>query len=326
VEINKFLNNKFTWYGLKTLYFLSLPREERRKGYNPMCEVFPTEVSCNIPNIGAAGGKQISNGLCVLTQNIINEKMYFIFWFWYVILGFISVLCLIYRICTIVSSKIRFGLIYKTIRHQWDSDLKGHLEAILDQGQIGDWFVLYQLSKNSNSYFYREFIRELAKDLKQKPKQSLSAASGKSQQNQQSSSNNKVLSMLSLARSSLSHTRSPVVTPQVLTPTRMSMISNASQTPQPLNRNSTGMYTQPLNRMSTFSNTSLGSTQATTRPGSVVSGTSHVVSSLTTDSTLTGPTTDSPTVHRNSLAISTQTISTIEESPPTSKRSSKSSL
>ena len=38
--------------------------------------------------------------------------------------------------------------------------------------------MLYQLSKNSNYYFYREFIRELSKDLKQKPKQSLSGSSG----------------------------------------------------------------------------------------------------------------------------------------------------
>ena len=33
-----------------------------------MCGVFPTEVSCNIPNIGAAGEAQSHNGLCVLTQ------------------------------------------------------------------------------------------------------------------------------------------------------------------------------------------------------------------------------------------------------------------
>ena len=68
--------------------------------------------------------------------------------------------------------------LYSQIRHQFDGDLKNHLQSILDQGQIGDWFVLYQLSKNSNYYFYREFIRELAKDLKQKPKQSLSGSSG----------------------------------------------------------------------------------------------------------------------------------------------------
>ena len=43
------------------------------------------------------------------------------------------------------------------------------------QGQIGDWFVLYQLSKNCNPYFYREFIRELARDLRTKPKKSQSS-------------------------------------------------------------------------------------------------------------------------------------------------------
>ena len=35
---------------------------------NPMCSVFPTVTSCNIPNVGAAGGEQVHNGLCVLTQ------------------------------------------------------------------------------------------------------------------------------------------------------------------------------------------------------------------------------------------------------------------
>ena len=35
---------------------------------NPMCSVFPTVTSCNIPNVGAAGGEQMHNGLCVLTQ------------------------------------------------------------------------------------------------------------------------------------------------------------------------------------------------------------------------------------------------------------------
>ena len=31
------------------------------------------------------------------------------------------------------------------IRHQYDADLKTHLKTILDQSQLGDWFVLYQL-------------------------------------------------------------------------------------------------------------------------------------------------------------------------------------
>jgi hypothetical protein len=35
-------------------------------------------VSCTVPNIGAGGGKQDSNGLCILSQNIINEKLYLV--------------------------------------------------------------------------------------------------------------------------------------------------------------------------------------------------------------------------------------------------------
>ena len=46
------------------------------------------------------------------------------------------------------------------------------MEYVLTKGQIGDWFVLYQLSKNCNPFFYREFIRELAKDLGNRPKKS----------------------------------------------------------------------------------------------------------------------------------------------------------
>ena len=45
------------------------------------------------------------------------------------------------------------------MRHEFDSDLRKHLQSILDQSQLGDWFVLYQLSKNSNSYFFRYLLK-----------------------------------------------------------------------------------------------------------------------------------------------------------------------
>ena len=50
-------------------------------------------------------------------------------------------------------------------------------EAVFfSKGQIGDWFVLYQLCKNCNPYFFREFIRELAIEIKNRPKKSKSMA------------------------------------------------------------------------------------------------------------------------------------------------------
>ena len=95
-----------------------------------MCSVFPTVTSCNIPNVGAAGGEQVHNGLCVLTQvrlqlrdyyyhvllqNIINEKIYLVLWFWYAFLGPLSVLFVFYRLFTIFFSGIRFSLLYRTV-------------------------------------------------------------------------------------------------------------------------------------------------------------------------------------------------------------------
>ena len=142
------------------------------------------------------------NGLCVLTQvghgvtrhvrhqlpfqNIINEKIYLVLWFWYAFLGPFSILFIFYRLITIFFDGVRFSLLYKTVsrqsfydpdqisflkvRRKYDDDIRKSLEYVLAKCQIGDWFVLYQLAKNCNPYFYREFIRELARDLKAKPK------------------------------------------------------------------------------------------------------------------------------------------------------------
>ena len=38
-----------------------------------------------------------------------------------------------------------YAVMIVQIRHQYDADLKTHLKTILDQSQLGDWFVLYQL-------------------------------------------------------------------------------------------------------------------------------------------------------------------------------------
>ena len=88
---DKFLNGKFKYYGWRAIEYYTLSPAEQKIAPNPLCQVFPTEVSCSVPNVGAGGGAQMHNGLCILSQNIINEKMYLIVWFWLVLLIFISV-------------------------------------------------------------------------------------------------------------------------------------------------------------------------------------------------------------------------------------------
>ena len=67
--------NYFRSYGWDVFMYSQMTLEEQRKNVNPFCRAFPTDVSCTVPNVGAAGGEQNHNGLCILSQNIINEKV-----------------------------------------------------------------------------------------------------------------------------------------------------------------------------------------------------------------------------------------------------------
>ena len=112
---DRFLGGKFSWYGWEVVKYLRMTQSEREGKRNPMCHAFPTEISCNLPDVGPAGGNRVKNGFCVLTQNIINEKIYLIFWFWFVILAFISILFFLYRAMTIMLPQLRFYLLYTVV-------------------------------------------------------------------------------------------------------------------------------------------------------------------------------------------------------------------
>lgn len=98
---------------------------EQRQNVNPFCRAFPTDVSCTVPNVGAGGGEQNHNGLCILSQNIINEKMYLVIWIWLVLLMLISLPYIFFRISTMFFENVRFALIMSSGKHD-RIDVLGH--------------------------------------------------------------------------------------------------------------------------------------------------------------------------------------------------------
>ena len=85
-------------------------------------------------------------------QNIVNEKIYLAVWFWYAFLVPYAILAMFFRLFTIFFDKIRFNLIYKTvrfcitklkiksyfqIRHKYDKDIRKCLQYVLAKGQVG---------------------------------------------------------------------------------------------------------------------------------------------------------------------------------------------
>ena len=174
---DKFLQGRFKYYGWDVMMFYQLSKSEQKVSVNPFCAAFPTEVSCSVPNIGAAGGGQMHNGLCVLSQNIINEKMYLAIWFWLVFLILVSVPFIMFRLCTILFDYVRFAILASSAGHSNDPEIRKSIKYVMSKCYVGDWFVLNQLSKNVSRFFFRQFIKELRNELKERPKRSHSKKS-----------------------------------------------------------------------------------------------------------------------------------------------------
>lgn len=161
---NIFLGKEFMTYGSDVLAHYQKDLDVRRESVNPMCNVFPTIVSCDIKYVSASKQIQKINGLCILSQNIINEKVFLVLWFWYVILMVVTSIFFIYRIATIVMPSVRVSVLTNKVGGK-RNEAKKVVNRILKQLSLGDWFLLDQIAKNANPCFFREFIFRISEDL-----------------------------------------------------------------------------------------------------------------------------------------------------------------
>ena len=101
-------------------------------------------VSCDFKYVGPDGNPQKVNGLCILSQNIINEKIFLALWFWYVFLMVISALFFIYRLATILVPSVRISILCSKIGGS-RRYVRQTVTRILRHSRPGDWFVLNQV-------------------------------------------------------------------------------------------------------------------------------------------------------------------------------------
>ena len=163
--INTFLGGRFSTYGADVIAYSQADPMNRDDIYDPMCDAFPTLVNCRTNNFGVNGIVQQQSTLCILGQNIINEKIYLFLWFWFVfmyitaIVTFFSYVAIImlpsYRRNQILyhtRSKLSQRELVDSLAHNWNS-----------VNTIGNWFILHQIGRNSNAYFFRRFLSYLTK-------------------------------------------------------------------------------------------------------------------------------------------------------------------
>jgi len=160
-----FLNDQYFDYGCKVYQYYSLDSQTRslRDTFNPMCEVFPNVVACNWYRFGKGSHQELKNAICILGNNIINQKIFAILWFWHCFLVPVGVIRCGSRLLQICSSRIRLFLM-KWEMDQYISNNKHvkHIEKYINKCSIGDWFVLYMMNKNMNKRFFAEFLANLS--------------------------------------------------------------------------------------------------------------------------------------------------------------------
>lgn len=157
VSTDAFLGGSFQNYGSKVITYYNTEIEQRTG--NPMCDAFPTLVRCEYAKPSAAGElDNVIDTMCILAQNIINEKIYLFLWFWYMVLFALSGALILFRIFTFAIPSFRNSLLHAHVRQP------RRFDDLLKNCGIEKWFVLMQMGQNVDSFFFEKFLFKL-KDL-----------------------------------------------------------------------------------------------------------------------------------------------------------------
>merc|ERR1712241_1295808 len=158
---DRFLGYQFTTYGWDVVSVASMDPDLRS---DPMDAVFPKMTKCTFHRYGPSGTITRHDGLCILALNIINEKIFVFLWFWFVLLAIISALALVYRMFIILIPSMRVSAILARSLYQVE---KRTVEDVLNcprhswVDKIGDYFVMYLLTKNLPPIAMKELLEEL---------------------------------------------------------------------------------------------------------------------------------------------------------------------
>ena len=117
------------------------------------------QTKCVQNYVNTGGGLSSQPGICQLNQNILNQYIFLILWFWFAVLSVIGFLQLVFETFTVIP-KFRVLLIKWKLSPFADENT---IKRCLKDLEIGDWFLLYQISKNMDKHFFYEFIKTVSK-------------------------------------------------------------------------------------------------------------------------------------------------------------------
>ena len=150
----------FYTLGFNMINYLLTPMDIRQNMMNPVCQVFPTVTSCQFPTGSLTGKVNIDHALCVLSLNIVNDKIFLFEWGWFFFLLIIAVFCTCSRILTLTFPSLQVAMLRSTdISFSMEDDKV--IKRVVTRCKLGDWFLLTLVKKNLDDRQFTTWIKEV---------------------------------------------------------------------------------------------------------------------------------------------------------------------
>ena len=133
--------------------------EKEEEALNPLCNLFPSVVSCTVRTGGATGNADVSNIICLLSNNVFNQYYFLIVWYWWYTLLALSTLGFVYRLAEISSPEVsKWVFVRKMEPHAQDG-----MAASLEKLSSADYFLLGRICQNLKGTQIGKVLQELDK-------------------------------------------------------------------------------------------------------------------------------------------------------------------
>ncbi|RWS06246.1 innexin shaking-B-like protein [Dinothrombium tinctorium] len=151
--LNLLFNRKFWTYGIEVLKAqLGLTESD------PMAQLFPKMAKCEFFKSGPSGNAERIDILCLLSLNVVNEKIFLFLWFWLIFLLGLTLLTLMIHLLLFSCWYLRYLSVMASIKCNVPRKKISHL---VSQLSFGDWFVLHLFKQNVDPLVYNDIICNL---------------------------------------------------------------------------------------------------------------------------------------------------------------------
>ncbi|XP_068235263.1 innexin inx3-like [Palaemon carinicauda] len=151
ILLDAFFGGAYMTYGTDVLGYIIDETDD-----DPFRNVFPKVTKCTYKSFGPSGTITVKQPLCILPQNILNEKVFVILWFWFVILATITSIRLVYLLVISFAPSLRVHVLEQ--RGKLESS---HLmEKSIQRLSLGDFCLLSILVKNLDAITFRDVLKD----------------------------------------------------------------------------------------------------------------------------------------------------------------------